>query len=511
VELWDAATGEPIRAVEGRGSLRLVAIAKAGSLVLGTGWGLLSENIEKGRLESDLIGASIMALSADGNRILTRALDAATALSLRDLRAGKTGRMVGHDRLDHRLKLASLAVSPKGTRLLAGGLAWPGSLTRSTKSGDPAIALWDLATGELVHSRRLPDYEEIAKLAFSAEGAVAFSHDSLRKLTRWNIATGKGLTIDLGGDNVYPSAQMDTSADGTRAVTLSDYSKRVVLWDVAAAKAIRTFDVNASVKTVAISPDGARIAAASEERKVRVWDAAKGDLLHTFEVAPAKDPQRYHPVTALAFSADGAVLAACQGADDGHKRVMLWNVASGRLLRTFDFRCAGSLAVSQDAGRVLAGDNITIGMPEGDLTLRLGDTAGGQLMHSFNGTSAALARDGRRVFTASHDGAIRIWDAEGGGLVATLLCAPPHDMRWSARRDERQWLAVTPEGFLAASSEAFATAMLAIVRGLEVQAIDASSYRVLHRPDLVAAKLAGDPDGAVKAAAAELEGRLARK
>ena len=73
-------------------------------------------------------------------------------------------------------------------------------------------------------------------------------------------------------------------------------------------------------------------------------------------------------------------------------------------------------------------------------------------------------------------------------------------MRWRAKRDERHWLAVTPEGFFGASSEEFATGMLSIVRGLKISAVDAGAYQVLHRPDLVRAKLAGNPDGKVTAA-----------
>jgi len=507
IELWDAATGELIRTLEGSASLRFVAFSKDGALLLGTGWGLQSEDIAKGGLET-IFGRPVIALSADGNRVLSSERDVVTALSLWDLKTGQqTGRIVGHDR---RLKLTSLAVSPDGDQLLAGGLAWPGALLRSAERGDPAIALWDVAGGKLVRTRRLPDYEEIAKFAFSPEGAVALSHDSLRKLTQWNVATGKSFrTTDVGDIDVY-RMRMDVSADGTRVVTLSEYAKRIVLWDVAAAKAIRTFDMNASVQAVAISRDGARIAAGSSELKVRVWDAAKGDLVHTFDVSPAKQPQRHSPVTALAFSAGGAVLAACQGHDDDLKRVTLWDVASGQLVRTFDFPCAGSVAVSPDAMHVLAGDNITIGMPEADLRLRLGDTATGRLIHSLDGTSAAFARDGRRVFWTSYDGAIRIWDTKIGGLIASLLSAVPPDIRWPAKGD-LGWLAVTPEGFFDASSEEFAASMLSIVRGLKVSVVDGAAYQVLHRPDLVRAKLAGDLDGRVNAAAAELQVKLGMK
>ena len=46
--------------------------------------------------------------------------------------------------------------------------------------------------------------------------------------------------------------------------------------------------------------------------------------------------------------------------------------------------------------------------------------------------------------------------------------------------------------------------MLTVVRGLEVYSID-QFYQTLYRPDLVREKLAGDPDGKVRAAAAKLD------
>ena len=64
------------------------------------------------------------------------------------------------------------------------------------------------------------------------------------------------------------------------------------------------------------------------------------------------------------------------------------------------------------------------------------------------------------------------------------------------------WLTITPEGFFDASSPK-ATRYLSIVRGLDVSPID-PACDALYRPDLVQEKLAGDPDGKVKRAAAQL-------
>jgi uncharacterized caspase-like protein len=65
------------------------------------------------------------------------------------------------------------------------------------------------------------------------------------------------------------------------------------------------------------------------------------------------------------------------------------------------------------------------------------------------------------------------------------------------------WLTITPEGFFDASSPQ-AAQNLSIVRGLEVSSVD-QVYNALYRPDLVREKLAGDPNGKVKAAAAQLD------
>jgi hypothetical protein len=67
---------------------------------------------------------------------------------------------------------------------------------------------------------------------------------------------------------------------------------------------------------------------------------------------------------------------------------------------------------------------------------------------------------------------------------------------------EKQWLRLTPEGFFDASPGG--AKLLTVVKGVGVYPIE-SVYDQLYRPDLVAEKLAGDPKGLVRAAAAKLD------
>jgi WD40 repeat protein len=75
------------------------------------------------------------------------------------------------------------------------------------------------------------------------------------------------------------------------------------------------------VWSVAFSPDGARIASGSADETIKLWDAASGRLLRTFE-------GHSNSVASVAFSPDGARIVS----GSGDKTIKFWDAASGRLL-----------------------------------------------------------------------------------------------------------------------------------------------------------------------------------
>jgi len=109
-------------------------------------------------------------------------------------------------------------------------------------------------------------------------------------------------------------------------------------------------------------------------------------------------------------------------------------------------------------------------------------------------TGTALA-DGRLGVVSEQVGLHRAYDLLSGALLAEFLASP-----------DGEWLVVTPEGFFAASENG--AALVSVSTGLQAFSVD-QVCQALYRPDLVAAKLAGDPQGAVSKAAAELDlGRI---
>ncbi|KAK5689300.1 hypothetical protein LTR17_026358 [Elasticomyces elasticus] len=108
------------------------------------------------------------------------------------------------------------------------------------------------------------------------------------------------------------------SPDG-KTVAFGSNDKTVRLWDAATGEERQTLEEHdAWVSTVAFLPDGKTVASGSNDKMVRLWDAATGEERQKLEGHDGS-------VSAVAFSPDGKTVAS--GSHD--KMVRLWDAATG--------------------------------------------------------------------------------------------------------------------------------------------------------------------------------------
>jgi WD40 repeat protein len=200
------------------------------------------------------------------------------------------------------------------------------------------------------------------------------------------------------------------------------------------------------------SPDGRRLASASEDRTVKVWDTSTGELLRTLEGHTAN-------VCGLAFSPDGKRIASAAGGrgelPNEPGEVIVWDALTGKsavVIRGHTGAVYG-VAFSPDGTRIASAGS--------DRTVKVWDAATGKEAltlagHSGNVYTVAFSPDGTRLASASGDfhqakfGEMKVWDAITGkesytitghkGAVYTVMFRP--DGRYLASTGGDQTLGV---------------------------------------------------------------------
>jgi WD40 repeat protein len=244
--------------------------------------------------------------------------------------------------------------------------------------------------------------DPIGEVSFSSDGTLlaAAPDEGARNIVRLYAGDGSRPVGTRRGRGVSFSPR------GRRLVTAG---RSAVVSDVRTGRRLFALRHPSGVLSASFSPDSSLIATTSPDRRVRLWDARTGRLIH---VLPGSDPDTVSSEAAFDRSSRRLVTWG------GGPAALIYDVVTG--LPTARLLHRGSITVARFAPTT---DQVATGGL--DRVARLWDAATGDQLRVFRGhvggvLDVAFSDSGRLVATASLDGTGRVWDPRYATLVATL-------------------------------------------------------------------------------------------
>jgi WD40 repeat protein len=454
IRFWDSAQGKEIRSIQWNNVNSLALSADGRMLAAGSEdgavrvWDAASGQI---LVESPSVGTesrwnASLAFSPDG-KLLASAGDTSQSKMIRivDVKTGKELRRWAGPTAG----ISSVAFSPDGRRLVSAGRRMQ-------------IVVWDPATGKKV-LQPVSHWASVRSVAFLPDGQQVISKSLDGTARLWDIPIGKQR------DQIPTNWRTGISRDG-RLLAVVATGGAIKLRDLETGKILYVLTGHERlVKLLAFSPDGLALASLDRAEQLRVWDVVSGEQTAVFAESVG--------LGVLIFSPDGQSLATAgqrSGADA--YSIQLWNVATAE--KTGEFGPGDdpvtSLAFSDD-GKLLASGHGRIGKTRAkpassgapsvsSNSVRLWQVDTGQEVGSLKGhtaavTSVAFSGDGKIVASGGMDGTVRLWQATAGKEIAKVEGHGLPALKGTAY-SEVYAVVFSPDGKLVASGSADGTVLL---------------------------------------------------
>jgi WD40 repeat protein len=321
----------------------------------------------------------------DGSPHRVNRFDAATGKAQKPLIVHGRGGFAVHALRPDGKALFSMGAHPPSSRLLA----------------------YDPADGRLLFPLQGHD-GGVFTLAVHPQGKTVASGGADRTAWVWSASTGKPLRLPtLHSREVLTAAY---SPDGKLLAT-GALDGMIHLWRPSTGALVTTLlGHSRAASLLAFRPDGLVIAAGGTDGGVRFWDV--GLAVPGRPVTPGLPLRRHHGTTrAVAFSPDGKLLASA-GQDS---TVIVGELPGDNRLHTFASGSPLPSVTFSPDGKLLAA-----GAEAPDCSLRIWDVRSGKATiargHRGHVWNVAFHPGGEMLATASGDGTVRLWGADGRPL-----------------------------------------------------------------------------------------------
>jgi len=267
---------------------------------------------------------------------------------------------------------------------------------------DGKVRSWDAASGAIRHTIALDTGDGTPHL--TANALISIGKDGAVK--SWDLESGK------------VARQSTPSGPRTGRVAASPdgqfFAGNIKASPAESATSIRVHDANGKerfivpsgiggVGAIAISPDGSSVVAASYDADMRAWNSRNGELLRLIDELPVA-------MFDLKFSPDGKTLAAA-GAD---RIVYLYETKSWRATRqlTGQPEMISALAFSPDGTKIASG-GFNVITQKHPVKVLIWDIASGKPVKTFDApqrvSSIAFSPDGQSTAVSTGGKSIDIW------------------------------------------------------------------------------------------------------